>query len=336
MQLTIAVDVAKSVFQVAESPRPGRVSRELRLSRRQFERYLAQIPPARILFEACGSSHHWARQALAAHHTPVLLPPHHTQRYRSGNKTDRTDTRAMLEADRNEILRPVPVKSVHQQALTSLHRLREGHMATRVARINAIRGLLREFGVTIPKGARKVVPFIHALEPETVPEPLRIALLEAAAEVRYQEERIQSIERQLKVLTRDDPLVQHLQTIPGIGPITSTALAAFVGDFRRFPHGRSLANFLGLTPREVSSGLKRRLGRISKRGDEYLRRLLVHGARTVLRWAGVAQQPTPLQRWAVQVNQRRGYNVTTVALANKMARFAWVVATEQRPFRTHA
>jgi transposase len=333
MQLTIAVDLAKSVFQVAESRQPGKVSRELRLSRPRFETYLAQLPPARILFEACGSSHYWARRAQALSHVPVLLPPHHTRRYRAGNKTDRADAKAMLEAVRNETIRPVPVKTVEQQSWTSLHRLREGHMATRVARIHAIRGLLREYGITIPVGARKVVPFVHALEPGAVPEPLRIALLEAAAEVQFQEERIQAIERQLQALSQDVPLVQYLLTIPGIGLITATALVAFVGDFRRFPRARSFANYLGLTPREDTSAFRRHLGPISKRGDEYLRRLLVHGARTVLQWAGSAQHPTPLQQWMLRVKEARGYNIATVALANKLARFAWTVTTEQRPFR---
>lgn len=334
MQLTIAVDLAKSVFQVAESRRPGKVSRTRRLNRAGFERYLSKQEPARGLLEACGSSHHWARKIRGWGHTPVLLPPHHTRRYRQGNKTDKADAKAMLEADRNENVRPVPEKSLHQQCLTSLHRMREGYQRMKVAQVNTIRGLLREYGITIALGAHKVVPFVRQLEPGTIPEPLRQQLLLLAEDVEHRQKLIRDIERKLKVLAAEVPLVQHLQTIPGIGLITATALYAFVGDFRRFRNGRFFSAYLGITPNENSSGTRRRLGPITKRGDEYLRRLLVHGARTVLRWARRAQEPTPLQQWMLQVYQRRGHNVAAVALANKMARFAWVVATQERPFKT--
>ncbi len=235
MQHTIAVDLAKSVFQVAESSRPGRVNRPQRLTRRKFEQFIGQCPPSRFLFEACGSAHYWARRVQAAGHTAALLPPHRVSRYRVGDKTDRADAKALLEADRNEEIRPVPVKTPDQQCLASLHRLRSGYVTTRTARINAIRGILREYGVTIPVGARKVAPAVRALEKDGVPIPVR-------------------------------------------------------------------------TP-------------------------LIHGARTVLTWAGRKQSPTPRQQWMLQVECRRGRNIAAVALANKTARVAWAVATQNRPFR---
>lgn len=335
MQLTIAVDLAKSVFQVAESGEPGRVIRNRRLSRSQFERYVKELPPSRVILEACGSAHYWGRQLQELGHTPVLLPPHLARCYRTRDKTDRADTKAMLEAERNEEILPVPVKSESQQCRASLHRLREGHKTTRTARINAVRGLLREFGVLIPLGASHVVPAVRALEPGRVPEPLRLELQEAAAEIRLQGERMEGIEAQLRDLDAADPQVARLRTIPGIGAITASALATFVGDFRRFRRARAFAGWLGITSKEHSSAKRRRLGAISKRGDEYLRQLLIHGARAELRAAGRGRR-TPLRQWALQVRRRRGYNVATVALANKMARLAWVVATQERPFRTAA
>jgi len=336
MQHTIAVDLAKSVFQVAESRQPGKVSRNRRLTRSQFERYLAQQTPSRFLFEACGSAHYWGRKLEAEGHEVRLLPPHQVRGYRTGDKTDRTDAKALLEADRNEKILPVPVKSADQQCLASLHCLRSGYITTRTARINAIRGLLREYGISIPVGARKVVPAVVTLNADAVPAPLRVALAEVVEEVRELEARIVGIEHQLKALVQQTPVAQQLLTIPGIGLITATALVGKVGDFRRFRSARHLSAYLGLVPREHSSGLRRRLGGISKRGDTYLRTLLIHGARTVLVWAARKQAPSPLQQWALQVEQRRGRNVATVALANKLARFAWVVATEHRDFRPQA
>jgi transposase len=324
------------VFQVAESPRPGRVSRTRRLSRPQFQRYLAQQAPTRLLFEACGSAHHWARVSRSLGHAVTLLPPHHVRRYRKANKTDQADAKALLEAERNEEILPVPVKSEDQQCLAALHRLRSSYQQTRTARINAIRGLLREFGLTIPVGARQVVPFVYGLEPDAVPAPLRVTLMAGAEEIRDLEGRRDDVEQQLKSLSEQIPVVEHLQTIPGVGLITATALVALVGDIRRFRSARHFASYLGLTPREHSTGLRRRLGSISKRGDTYLRALLVHGARTVLRWARTKEESSSVHRWVLEVHRRRGYNVATVALANKLARFVWIVWTEHRDFRPEA
>lgn len=334
MEFTIAVDLSKNVFQVAESVHPGKVRRERRLTRRQFERYLVQCPPrSRFLFEACGSAHYWGRQVESQSHRAKLLPPHRTRSYRVGNKTDRTDTLALLEADRNEKILGVPVKSEDQQCLASLHRLRSGYVTTRTARLNAIRGLLREYGIRIPVGARKVIPAVVALEKGAIPIPLRAALQDVIEELQILEERIRGIEDQLKALAQQTPMIQHLLSVPGIGIITATALAGMVGSFHRFPSGRHLAAYLGLVPKEHSSGSRRRLGGISKQGDTYLRTLLIHGGRSVLAAANRKKSPRPLDDWALQVQRRRGYNLATVGLANKIARFVWVAATQNRDFR---
>lgn len=285
MTTTIAVDLAKSVFEVAHSERPGRIAHRARLSRAQFARLLATHRPATVLMEACGTAHFWGRHALAYGHRVLLLPPHAVRPYVPRNKTDRADATALLEAARNEGIHPVPVKSVPQQAVTALHRLRSAWLATRTARLNTLRGLLREFGVTIPVGARAVVPRLTALlgaDASAIPTRLHPALAAVATEIRELEAHIRRVEQQLTALAATMPLVAQLRTIPGVGLLTASALVAFVGDARRFPSGRHFASYLGLTPREHSSGLRRRLGAISKRGDPYLRMLLIHGARAVL------------------------------------------------------
>jgi len=327
---TIAVDVAKLVFEVAVSDTPGQVHERHRLSRARFQRLLAERPPATVLMEACGSAHHWARTAQAHGHRVVLVPPHVVRPYAPRNKTDRIDTKGLLEAFRNEDVRPVPVKSISQQALVALHRLRTTWLATRTARLNTVRGLLREFGVLIPTGAHHVVPHVQMLlgdADSALPGLLRPALAEAAQEIREIETRIRAVDRQLEHLAREHLVATQLQTIPGIGVLTATALVATVGDVARFASGRHFASYLGLTPREHSSALRRRLGAISKRGDPYLRMLLIHGARSVLSHAKLKTAP-PLDRlrtWALQLERRRGPNRAAVALANKLARMVWAV-----------
>lgn len=332
---TIAVDVAKSVFEIAVSEQPGRVRGRHRLSREAFLRFFAQRAPATVLMEACGSAHHWARQIESLGHQVLLLPPHRTRPYVTGNKTDRSDAKGLLEAQRNEQIQPVPVKSVQQQALSALHRLRSAWLAARTARINTVRGLLREFGLPIPLGAKRVVPKVQELLEDAdsgLPDSVRPALHEAKVEILELERRMRTVEHQLRALARQLPVVAKLRTIPGVGLITATALLAFVGDVGRFPTARRFASYLGLTPRERSSGLRRRLGAISKRGDVYLRMLLTHGARAVLFKAKSREHPDRLRAWALRVEQHRGHNKAAIALANKLARIVWAVWRRDVPF----
>jgi transposase len=264
-----------------------------------------------------------------------LLPAHDVHRYVRRNKTDRTDTRALLEANRNEEIHPVPVKSVEQQAIASLHRLRSTWHATRTARLNTLRGLLREFGITIPVGASHVIPHVHEVLAQSampIPALLHVTFTDACEEIRDLEAKIRGVERQLAVLAQEMPDIGLLQTVPGVGLITATALVALVGDIRRFRSGRHFASYLGLTPREDSTALHRRLGAISKQGDVYLRMLLIHGARSFLCHGKACAHRNDLQRWALHTQERRGHNVAAVAVANKLARIVWAVWTQQRPF----
>jgi len=325
----IAVDLAKTVFEVAVSHQAGKVAEQHRLSRDKFVVWFGSHQPATVLLEACGSAHYWARKLRELGHRPVLLPPQQVRPYVPRNKTDRTDTKGLLEASRNEKIKPVPIKSESQQTLGALHRLRSQWMAARTSRLNTLRGLLREFGLFIPVGANRVVPAVQGWveDPESgLQDALRGPLAEACTEIRDLERRVHGIEQQLKRLARETPVVQRLLTIPGIGLLDATALVAFVGDVRRFPTCRHFSSFLGLTPREYSTGSRRRLGRITKQGDTYLRMLLVHGARSVLWAAKRKEKPADrLREWALNREHHNGHNKAAVAVANKMARIVWAV-----------
>ncbi len=325
---TIAVDLAKNVFQVAISRHPGKVAEQRRLSRAQFLRFFAKRQPALVVMEACGGAHAWGREIEELGHQVRLLPPRHVSPYRRGNKTDQADTKTILEALRNEEIRPVPIRTVEQQTLAALHRIRSAWLADRTARLNLVRAILRELGFVIPVGARHVVPEAWGLlenADSPLPDPMRLALAELCLEIRELEERAAATEVQLRVLAQQIPLIRQLETIPGIGLLTATALVAFVGDVQRFPTARHFASFLGLTPREFSSGQSRSLGRISKRGNSYLRMMLIHGARAVLLGAKRLKAPDRLRSWALGLEKHRGHNKATVALANKAARIVWAV-----------
>jgi transposase len=335
----VAVDVAKAVFELAVSEEPGRVKLHRRLSRGELEVFFAQTRKATVVMEACGSAHHWGRQLQALGHQVVLLPPHQVRPYVTRNKTDRADAKGILEAYRNSDLRPVPVKSVPQQVLGSIHRFRAGWIGARTAQVNTLRGLLRELGFVIPEGIEKVLPQVRLLVADAeagLPDSLRGTVADACDAIESLGENIRQAERQLEALAEQTPVVERLRTVPGIGLMTSTALVAFVGDVQRFPSGRHFASYLGLTPREYSSGLRHRRGRISKRGDSYLRLLLVHGARSVLCHAKKATSHDRLRTWALSLQRRTRHNKAAVALANKLARIAWAVWKNGREYESMA
>jgi len=333
----VAVDIAKAVFELAVSREAGRVCDRRRLSRGAFLVYLAQVPKGTVVMEACGSAHFWGRKIQELGHDVVLLPPHQVRPYITRNKTDRTDAKGILEAYRNADIHSVPVKSVSRQVLVCLHRLRSRWIASRTAQVNTLRGLLRELGFVIPEGIEKVLPQVRALIEDAdsdIPDGLRIVLATACDQIKSLGESLKTTEQQLEAIAEQTPLVERLQSIPGIGLMTSTALVAFIGNVERFPSGRHFASYLGLTPREYSSGLKRRLGRISKRGDSYLRMLLIHGARSVLCHAKKATEHDRLRTWAVALERRTKHNKAAVALADKLARIAWAVWKRGRDFES--
>jgi transposase len=334
---TIAIDIAKSIFEIGVSDCPGQVNERQRLDRSKMMEFMANRPAAVVIMEACGMAHYWGRQFEKHGHQVKLLPPLKVRPYVQGSKTDRSDVKGMLEAWRNSDIHAVPVKSDSQQQLTALHRIRSGWMMTRTMRINAARGILREFGIVLPLGAAALAGRVkEIIEDGTVPlaMPLRQLLHELVEEIGELESRIELVEKQLQALAKQTPMVERLRTIPGVGLLTATALVGFVGDVRRFRSGRHFAAYLGLTPREYSSGLKRRLGRISKLGDVYLRTMLIHGARAVLIAAKRKSDPDHLRNWALQLQNRIGNNKAAVALANKMARIVWAVWKKEIPYRS--
>jgi transposase len=336
---TLAVDVAKVVFEVAIADRHWHIVGRHRFTRRQFTKFLATASATHVVMEACGTAHYWGRCAQRHGHTVTLLPPAYVRPYVRRNKTDRTDAKALLEAARSGQIPSVPVKSVAQQTLVALHRIREQWMATRTARINTLRGILREQGLLLPAGPRAALQAVPALldaAQTSLPRHLRHVLASVHADVRAIEERIADLERELRALAATDPVVARLQTIPGIGLLTATALVGSVGHIHAFRRARQFASWLGRTPREHSSGTRRRLGGISKRGDVYLRCLLTHGARAVLvtaqRRRAAAQPLTRLHHWALTVRDRRGPNKATIAVANKLGRTVWAVWQKDVPF----
>ncbi len=338
---TIAVDLAKDVFQVALANRAGRVIGRRRLTRRQFERWLETVGVGTdVVMEACGTAHYWGRRAQARGLRVRILPVQYVRPYVRRNKTDRADSEALLEAARCGEIRPVPVKTVEQQTIQAVHRVRTQWQTARVARINTVRGLLREHGYAIPVGARTVLRRVMAILEDAeaaLPDVLRHTLALVVDEVRELEEKIGGLDRQLAQLAETHPVATRLLTIPGVGVLTATALIGAVPHIHAFRRSREFASWLGLTPREYSTGARRSLGRISKRGDVHLRCLLVHGARAVLRSALRAEQQAPdrltrLQQWAVTTAAHRGRNKATVAVANKLARIVWAVWTRDETF----
>ena len=337
--VTIAVDLAKQVFEVAVSNASGRITERKRLSRPQFERFWAQQQPCRVVMEACASAHFWGRRLRALSFEVVLLPPHYVRPYVRRNKTDRTDCEALLEALRCAGIHPVPIKSEDQQAILALHRMRSQWMATRTARINALRALLSEFGIVRPAGAdRFLSELCSVLEEKVEVLPPRVRRLAQVAyeEIRALEGHMHAVEKELDGVVGEQPTLQALLQIPGIGVLTATALYASIGDVNTFKSGRHLASWLGLTPRESSSGSRRTLGRITKQGDPYLRMLLIHGARSALLVAQTrrkaAQPLTRIQAWALERAEGGHRNQAAVALANKMARIVWAVWNHGRSF----
>jgi transposase len=333
----IAVDLAKDVFEVAVANDKCRILERQRLSRKALSAFLAAQPPAQVLFEACGTAHFWGRSALALGHQVRLLPAQYTAPYRRRGKTDRTDVEALLEAHRCNDIKPVPVHSVEQQTLQQLHRVREQWKHTRTQRINGLRGFLRELGFAIPLGAKVAQRHARQIIDDTaIPTPLKVVFSRMLDELITLEADMAAVERQLNLLTKANADVQRLQTVAGVGLLTSTALVAAVGSPARFPDGKHLSSWLGLTSREHSSGNRRHLGKITKQGDTYLRTLLIHGARSVLTRIKTLQRAGKslprLYQWASTLEQRVGHNKAACALANKLARICWAIWTKQVDF----
>ena len=324
----IGLDLAKSVFQVHGVDVHGKVVVTKRLRRDAVLAFFANLPACVVGLEACAGSHFWAREIARLGHTVRLMAPQYVKPYVKRHKNDRADAEAICEAVQRPSMRFVAVKTEQQQSILVIHRVRETLVAQKTQLINALRAHLAEFGIVAPQGAGKVSQLTAVVaDPEDtrIPGLARQVLQNLVDQLRDTERRVEEFDARLAERAREDEICQRLTTIPGIGPITATALVATIGDATVFESGRHLAAWL--VPRQNSSGGKERLGGISKAGDGYLRRLLVHGARAVMRWQG---KTSP---WLADLLKRRPVNVAVVALANKLARIAWAVMARGEDYR---
>ena len=322
----IGLDLAKNVFQVHGVDRNERVLVRRCLSRAQVEVFFGNLPPCLIGMEACGSAHHWARLLQRQGHTVRLMAPQFVKPYIKNQKNDANDAEGICEAVGRPNMRFVAIKSVEQQDMQALHRIRSERIRQRTATANQIRGLLGEYGIVIAKGInqlRRALPRIIEERDNMLSVALRQLVEDARQDLARLDSRIKELDSHIERIAREDEASRRLQTIPGIGPITATALVADLGDARQFRRSRELPAFLGIVPRQHSSGGKERLLGISKQGDRYLRTLLIHGARSVLRTA--RKKGDPRSRWVIGVGDRRHENIAAVALANKNARIAWAL-----------
>jgi transposase len=322
----VGIDIAKRVFHLVGMDERGKIVLRKRCSRGEVLPLLANLRPTTIGMEACGGAHYWARCLRAQGHEVKLMAPQFVKPYVKSNKNDMRDAEAIAEAVTRPSMRFVPVKDVAQQDIQALHRVRERLVTARTALVNEMRGLLAEYGIVLPHGVAKFrQALVSTLEAEhTKLTPLGQELFHKLfdelgkldAELAYYQEK-------LEALADAHPVCQRLLTIPGIGPLTATALMAAVSDAEAFKNGRQFAAWLGLVPKQYSTGGQTRLLGISKRGDSYIRKLLIHGARATLRWARTKADKR--SQWIRGLLERRGWNRTAVAVANKNARIVWVL-----------
>lgn len=329
---TVGIDLAKNVFQVHGVNEYGKAVLKKQLRRDQVTAFFVNMPPCLIGMEACGSAHHWARKLGGMGHTVRLMAPQFVKPYVKTNKNDAADAEAICEAVGRPNMRFVPVKNVEQQAVLALHRVRQGFVRARTAQANQIRGLLGEFGIVIPQGIGYIATRVPALIEDganDLPGAFRLLVQRLLDHLKALDHQVEELEAKIQAWHRSSDLSCKLAQVPGIGPITASALVASIGDAKNFDSGRQVAAWLGLVPKQHSSGGKASLLGMSKRGDTYLRTLLIHGARSVIYRVS---QKAEACGWIAGVVNRRNKNVAAVALANKNARIVWALLAHDRHF----
>lgn len=332
----LGIDLAKTIFHVYGVDSQGSCVVSKRMSRGKLPEFLATLPRCVVAMEACGSSHYWGRRFREFGHEVKLISPQFVKPYVKTNKNDERDAEAIAEAASRPTMRFVSIKSVEQQEIQSVHRVRERLVRDRTALGNQIRGLLQEYGIIFNEGLhhlRRELPQLLSMEDSGLGVRTCTMIQDLLSELLRLDERIESYDQIIKTTSRDSELCRRLEGIPGIGPITSTALIASVGDARVFRNGREFAAYLGLVPKQRSSGGKSVLLGISKRGDGYLRKLLVHGARSVVSHNDRRLDKNKRSQWISSLEERRGMNRTSVALANKNARIAWALMVSGEQYR---
>ena len=333
---TVGIDLAKNVFQVHGVNERGKTMLKKQLKREQIMLFFTNLPPCLIGMEACGSAHYWANQLQRVGYIVKLMAPQFVKPYVKTNKNDAADAEAICEAVTRPTMRFVPIKSREQLAVLALHRARQGFVKARTAQANQIRGLLAEQGIIIPKGIVHIslcLPKILEESENDLPGTFRQLLNRLGEHLKELDRHTKELEVQIQRWHRENAASKKLAQIPGIGPITASALVASVGNATNFENSRQLAAWLGLVPRQHSSGGKQNLLGISKRGDSYLRTLLIHGARAVLRVA--ERKAEHAGSWLAGIMERRNQNVAAVALANKNARIVWALLAHDRVFEAN-
>jgi transposase len=330
---TVGIDLAKSVFQVHGASEHGKTIFKRQLKRDQLITFFANLQPCLIGMEACGGAHHWARKLKSLGHDVRIMAPQFVKPYVKSNKNDAADAEAICEAVTRPNMRFVPVKNIEQQSVLALHRVRQGLVKARTAQGNQIRGLLAEFGLIIPIGLCNIAKRVPELIEDAANEltgSFRLLIERLMDRLKETDKQVKELEMQIKLWHRTHHESHKLEKIPGVGPITASALVATIGDAKNFKNGRQVAAWLGLVPRQNSTGGKATLQGISKRGDTYLRTLLVQGARSVI--LSACKRPNP-DGWLQKIMARRNTNVAAIALANKNARIIWALLSHDRHFR---
>ena len=329
---TIGIDLAKSVFQVHGVDERGHVGVRKQLRRDQVAAFFANLPTCPLGMEACGSARHWARKLRGFGHEVRLISPQFVKPYVKSNKNDAADAEAICEAVARPNMRFVPIKTVEQQAVLSVHRVRQGFVKARTAQANQIRGLLAEFGLVLPQGITNVLRRVPSMidGAADLPASMRQLIERLLENMKALERQVKELEVQIKAWHQGSELSRKLEKIPGIGPLAASAVVASIADARSFKNGRQVAAWLGLVPKQDSSGGKPKLLGMSKRGDTYLRTLLIHGARSAI---VAAQRKGSTNAWLSGLLTRRHPNVAAVALANKNARTIWALLAHEREFR---
>jgi transposase len=330
---TVGIDLAKNVFQVHAVDERGKAVVRRQLRRDQVATYFVNLPPCLIGMEACASAHHWARVLQRHGHTVRLMAPQFVKPYVKTNKNDAADAEAICEAVSRPNMRFVPIKSIEQQAILSVHRVRQGFVKARTAQGNQIRGLLGEFGLIIPQGISHIFERVPALLEDAsneLPMAFRRMIEQLTTHLKELDRQVKEFERQIVTWHRSSELSRKLEKIPGIGPLAASALVASIADAKSFDNGRQVSAWLGLVPRQCSSGGKSTLLGMSKRGDAYLRTLLIHGARSAIL---SAQRAAKTNQWLSGLLKRRHPNIAAVALANKNVRTVWALLAHDREFK---
>jgi transposase len=330
---TVGIDLAKNVFQVHAVDERGKAVLRKQLRRDQVAAYFVNLPPCLIGMEACASAHHWGRVLQRHGHTVRLMAPQFVKPYVKSNKNDVADAEAICEAVSRPNMRFVPIKTIEQQAILSVHRVRQGFVKARTAQGNQIRGLLGEFGLIIPQGINHIFERVPALLEDAsneLPMAFRRMIEHLTVHFKELDRQVKEFERQIIEWHRSNELSRKLEKIPGIGPLAASALVASIADANSFDNGRQVSAWLGLVPRQCSSGGKSTLLGMSKRGDAYLRTLLIHGARSAILSAQRAAKPN---QWLTGLLNRRHPNIAAVALANKNVRTVWALLAHEREFK---